>query len=82
MYIKHLFLDLYKAFDNVNHEMLSNKLNYYGIRGLPLEWFKSYQTNRKQCIAIISSASSKQNIKYGVPQGSILGLRYYFAICQ
>ena len=51
-----IFLDFAKAFDTVNHKILINKLEYYGIRGKPLEWFKSYLSNRKQCVSINDSA--------------------------
>lgn len=65
--------DLSKAFDCVSHEILLEKLHYYGIRGVPLSLFTSYLTNRKQCVSINNSTSSFQNVKHGVPQGSVLG---------
>ena len=68
-----IFLDFAKAFDTVNHKILINKLNHYGIRGLPLEWLKNYLQDRKQYTDIEGTLSSMDYIKYGVPQGSILG---------
>ena len=68
-----VFIDLQKAFDTVNHKILVNKLEYYGIRGLCNKWFKSYLSNRKQYVSIDGFKSEIQEIKHGVPQGSVLG---------
>ena len=68
-----IFLDLKKAFDTVNHEILIDKLCNYGIKGNELSWFKSYLSNRSQVVNINSNLSEPKNINIGVPQGSILG---------
>ena len=68
-----IFLDLSKAFDTLNHEILFHKLNYYGIKGTPLNWFRNYFTNRKQYVKFDDVSSKCLSITTGVPQGSILG---------
>ena len=67
-----LFLDLAKAFDTVDHNILLSKLAKYGIRGLPHQLLKSYLTNRKQYTVVNGKQSSVRNITCGVPQGSTL----------
>ena len=68
-----ILLDFAKAFDTVNHEILINKLEYYGIRGVALQWLRSYLSNRMQCAEIGDVQSELEFIKCGVPQGSVLG---------
>ena len=68
-----LFLDLSKAFDTVDHKILLDKLHHYGIRGLALQWFRNYLDNRKQFTHANGHSSSLKQVKYGVPQGSVLG---------
>ena len=68
-----LLIDFSKAFDMVDHTILLKKLYHYGIRGVALKWFASYLENREQFVTVKGIDSSKKVMKYGVPQGSILG---------
>ena len=68
-----VFLDLKKAFDTVDHQILLDKLYAHGIRNNMYEWFKSYLANRSQYVIYNKSKFEIKNITHGVPQGSILG---------
>ena len=68
-----VFIDLSKAFDMVNHDMLLAKLEHYGVRGNSLKWFESYLSDRKQFVSYNNYHSSQQLVRCGVPQGSALG---------
>ena len=68
-----VFIDLSKAFDTVNHDILLAKIDHYGIRGNALSLFRSYLSDRKQYTVIENFKSKTCNINCGVPQGSVLG---------
>ena len=74
-----VFLDLSKAFDTLNHEVLLKKLNIYGLRGTVYTWFKSYLENRTLRVKCIDNTTGRATyskslpITYGTPQGSCLG---------
>ena len=68
-----LFLDLSKVFDSINHTILLNKLEKFGIRGLALKLFESYLMNRLQYTIVNNASSGTNRITYGIPQGSTLG---------
>ena len=68
-----LFLDFTKAFDMVNHAILLSKLKAYKFDNIVLKWLSSYLSERSQKVVMSNWESSAQNIRYGIPQGSILG---------
>jgi len=68
-----IFCDLRKAFDTVDHQILLKKLFNLGVRGVELEWFRNYLSNRKQFVFLNGKTSNLLSILIGVPQGSILG---------
>ena len=72
-----LFCDLSKAFNSINHSVLLQKLSYYGVQGIYLNWFESYLTNRRQELIISTHggnySSNWETATSGFPQGSVLG---------
>ena len=68
-----VFIDLKKAFDTVNFSILITKMDHYGIRGISLDWFTSYLSNRMQYVSINGHISENRYISCGVSQGSVLG---------
>ena len=68
------FLDLSAAFDTIDHTILLSRLDdWFGVTGKAFNWFKSYLTGRCQRIKLGDCLSSKADLKFGVPQGSVLG---------
>ena len=74
MYKLHLefFIDLEKAFDTVDHNLLQNKLSYCGIRDTANRWFKSYLSNQTQYVSSNGFNSNHKLMTYNAPQGSVL----------
>ena len=73
-----IFIDLREAFDTVNHEILLNKLEHYGIRDSMLDWFRSYLKDCKQYLSINEQSSELLINNCGVPRGSVLGHLLFF----
>jgi len=73
-FVTGIFIDLEKAFDTIDHNILINKLENYGFRGNIKNWFKSFLSNREQFVSAHNCKSNIKKIVCGVPQGSTLGL--------
>ena len=71
------FIDPEKPFETVSHDMLLEKLNHFGVRGIANHWFWSYLSHRTQFVYINGFNSDYKTVKYGVPQGSVLGLLHF-----
>ena len=70
-------LEFSKAFDTVDHDILLQKLELYGVQDVNLKWFDSYLPNRLQYVTYNNVKSDKENVKCGLPQGSILGPLFF-----
>ena len=68
-----IFIELEKAFDTIDHEILLSKLINYGVTNSSVAWFKSYLSNRFQRISLNGNLSGPKAVNFGVPQGSNLG---------
>lgn len=68
-----VFIDLRKAFDTVNHQILMTKLSYFDLSLCTMKWIESYMVQRKQCVRVHNSKSATSKNPLGVPQSSILG---------
>ena len=73
MHVMGVFIDLSKAFDTLDHKILIDKLEHYGIRGNAKRLLESYLIGRRQYTAINGISSERMHVLYGVPQGSVLG---------
>ena len=72
-----ILIDLQKAFDTVNHNILLKKMEFIGFSEETTKWFKSYLSNRKFKVHIKNNFSGSGNLLCGVPQGSILGPLFF-----
>ena len=72
-YTAMIFIDLKKAFDKVDHQIILDKMQFYGITGHVHNWFSSYLDNRKQYCRVNGTTSSIENIDIGAPKGLCLG---------
>ena len=75
-----VFIDIKKVFDTIDYDILCHKLEYYGIQGRDLVWFKSYLSSCKQFTRVDGVDSSIQEMKSGVPQDSYLDLFYFLFV--
>ena len=78
LYTLGVFIDLSKDFDTVNHEILLDKMSLHGIKGVNLNWFRSYLVKRKQGVSYEKKCSPPSSTHCGVPQVSILGPLLFF----
>lgn len=81
-----VFINLKKAFDTIDHNIMLEKMESFGVRGVGLKWLKSYIRNRSQYVQVGDAMSKPADITCGVPQGSIVGpklfIMYINDICK
>ena len=72
-----VLMDYSKAFDMVDHQLLLQKLEIYGVKNREHLWFQSYLSNRKQMVSLSGKESDLASLNHGVPHGSILGPLFF-----
>ena len=72
-----VFIDLAKAFDSVDRDYLLHKLEFYGIKNVELQWFRSYLSNWNQCVKFKGELSDVMSTNFGIPQGGVLSALLY-----
>ena len=77
-----LFLDMSKAFDSLKHDTLLRKFEFYGIRGIALDWIESYLHMRSLRVDFSGTLSDEFRVKFGTPQGSVLGPLMYIVLAN
>ena len=77
-----LLIDFGKAFDSASHDIWYYKIHACGISGLLINWLQSYLEGRGQLVELNATKSSILQVKYGVLQGSLLGPRLFFYLCE
>ena len=68
-----VLLDLSAALNTIDHVLMLDRLSHIGVRGTARKWFSSYLVNRYQSVNILGISSKNQPLRFGVPQGSVLG---------
>ena len=77
-----VFVDFRKAFDSISHPVLLGKLQELGVSGNLWSWIKNYLSNRHQVTVINGCTSSSMPVRFGVPQGSVLGPILFSLFCN
>ena len=77
MYTGMILVHLQKAFDTLDHGILLEKMKYFGFRAPGIKWIELHLSNRKFLVCIDNAFSEAETLKYGVPEGSILGLLFF-----
>ena len=77
-----VFVDIRKAFDSISHHVLLKKLQAVGVAGDLWCWIKDYLAGRSQATVVNGFHSEILPVKFGVPQGSVLGLTLFLLFCN